>query len=120
MQSIDHLETGSLDGEILAAFKLSCLHSSLDRTSATSPRGAQNPIVSHRLSRSTSVGPALTSRPAAIRSSPDHASGEPPTRDGPGALRPHVVAAVRQLAQLSEERVKLGTLGAQQSLSVEH
>ena len=74
------------------------------------PRRA-NPIVTHRLSRSMSVGPALISRPAAMRSSPmmmglaNHDPAMMPAHSVRMSWRPW-----GQLAQLSDERVQLGTL----------
>jgi hypothetical protein len=77
------------------------------RVGTVGPRRRSQPVRIHRSSSSSSTGPASVNRPAAIKSSPRRAALENQTiRKDAGALYADVVAALRYLAEMINQRLE--------------
>jgi hypothetical protein len=89
------------------------------RTEYLPPGDAPKPIRIHRSSSSRSTRPASISSPSRyeVFAAP-RCAREPGTGDGAGALYADVVAALRGLAEMIDQRLEFGASGGEQGFAV--
>jgi hypothetical protein len=87
--------------------------------SDVAPRRRSQPTCSHLSSSSRSVGPASINKPAAMRSSPPPYAAEPSTGNHPDAFGADVIASLRNLSEMINQRLQLGPLGGEQRFAVQ-